>query len=128
MATCAVTSIVTSTGSLTTLLNGTTRAPGNPLLTSLISTVTGKVSSFDSKKRSQLVKNIPPILSIKKVCANGSSAPQSASPSAPPGVLSTLVSKLSLVCDLVCETDVLLISAFLVAIIVSCSVRRTPTA
>ena len=52
---------------VTHLPKGITLGPGKPFCTSLTSTVTGRLSSFASKKRSTLVTNIPPLTSTKKV-------------------------------------------------------------
>ena len=60
-----------------TLLNGNTLAPGLPLTTSLNSTTTPILASFDEKNKSKEVKNpdgsFPKLTAlIIKVCANGS--------------------------------------------------------
>ena len=54
-----VSEILTSDESLTILPNGNILAPGYPLITFLISTVTERVSSLSEKYRSREVTNLP---------------------------------------------------------------------
>ena len=72
VAVAAVADTLTSAGFKTFLANGITLGPGYPFITSLISQVTGSVSSFAPKYKSTLVAKQPPSSVINMVCASGS--------------------------------------------------------
>ena len=61
VAVAAVEDVLTSAGSILTRPNGSILAPGYPLITFLISTVTGATESLSEKKRSTEVINLPSV-------------------------------------------------------------------
>ena len=61
VAVAAVEDVFTSAGSTLTRPNGSIFAPGYPLITFLISTVTGATESLSEKKRSTEVINLPSV-------------------------------------------------------------------